>query len=108
MKKFLITLFSILIQGNIYGQTIDIKTAETVSKNFFKNRFKNGFFVNNQYKTIYTDSLQIKNSYCKEYKGHPSMYITNFKNGGWVITSSNKSVGPILAYNETGSIDDYP
>lgn len=106
MRKYLILLV-LLIPGISNSQTVDIKTAEIVAKNYFKNRFKNGYYINDNYRIIDTNNLRIKNVITKVIKDNPSLYIFNFSKGGWVITTANKSLGPIVAYNESGQIDDY-
>lgn len=106
MRKYLILLV-LLILGISNSQTVDIKTAEIVAKNYFAHVFENGITVKDEFKVIETKNVKIKKSYSKLFKGHPSLYIINLENGGWVITSANKSVGPIVAYNESGQIDDY-
>ncbi|MGL5113387.1 MAG: C10 family peptidase [Flavobacterium sp.] len=38
--------------------------------------------------------------------GIPYFYVFNYKNGGWVIISSDKRMMPILAYSKTGTFNN--
>jgi len=105
MKKYFV-LVLLLIHGISFSQPVDISLAKKISKNFYKTTYQNGVEVKGINKLVKTDSLEIKSAYVKTFHGHNSYYVTNFKNGGWVITSSHKSIGPILAHSPTGSINE--
>jgi len=105
-NKYLLLVLFVCLKLICYSQEVDQLTAIKVSKNYFKKTFENGVNINGTNKYIDTDSLDVISSYLKMYNGHKSYYITNFKGGGWVITSSHKAVGPILAYSEKDSIKE--
>ena len=55
-----------LIYGIGYCQTVDLVTAETVAKNYFKHSFENGIRTKSNFVHIETENLQIKNSQVKK------------------------------------------
>ncbi|MCQ2606629.1 MAG: thiol protease/hemagglutinin PrtT [Bacteroidales bacterium] len=90
MKKiFLSLLFSVL--GFVcFSQEVDEKVSRIIAENFFLENY--GFKKN------VTETL------VKEYKGHPSLYINNMQDGGWVIVPANRNLNPVVAYSDEGAI----
>lgn len=101
MKQYAIIL-CLLLAKVVFAQEVDLGVAELVSQNFFKNSFNDGIQLKNSTLTVSTEGLTIKDSRLKMYNNHPSYYVVNFEQGGWVITSAHKAVGPVLAYSAEG------
>ena len=104
MRKYFVLLL-LLIRTVCFSQPVDIQKAQRVSKNYFRKMYQNGVDIKGKNKHVDTDTLDVKSSFTKKFKGHNSYYVTNFKNGGWVITAAHKAIGPVLAHSPTGSID---
>jgi len=90
VKKILtvISILSIFITMNLYGNFVDMKTAQDVAGNWYEH-----------WAPYKIDNLNIKNSFIEEYNSHPSFYIFTFEPGGFVIVSADDATIPILGYS---------
>jgi len=76
---------------NLFSETIPLNFAQTVAQNW--------------YSIIYnTENTTIDNYSIETSSNIATLYIFNFKTGGFVITSASNDAEPILAYNNTGAI----
>lgn len=92
MKKFSVLLFFIVLIFHGFAQNVPKEMAEQVGSNFLNNSL--GSFN-------YEKSAKTVSSYAeiKTKAGLPAMHVFNYKNGGFVIVSSDKRSVPVLAYS---------
>ncbi len=90
---FIIFFLGIITIG--FSQNISKKNAQTFAKNFFYERA-------NQYSHRDYQQLEITKSVEEKINSKAVFYVFNFKNGGWIITSSDFRIKPILAYSFDG------
>jgi len=86
MKKLLLFLYFILITSVLIANPIDKKQAHLVAKLYYQ--FLSGKKVEN-----FDKETSLK------YDGTITMYIFTIKEGGFVITSADDNIKPILAYS---------
>src|SRR4030043_282178 len=104
MKKQVIIFLFLFISGIIYSQPVDINNAKNVAKNFYTQKYIKTIAANGNSKN--DKGNKIKNTIIKEYNGHNSYFANNFEDGGWVIVSSHKALGPVLASSLEGNISE--
>ncbi|NQV17643.1 MAG: C10 family peptidase [Armatimonadetes bacterium] len=90
MKTICLGLFLVLI-CSLWGEQVSVNTAQVVAENWFK--FISGI-----------ENLILKNFEIMSYSDTTTIYIFNFEEEGFVITSASNDAEPILAYNDTGEI----
>ncbi len=89
-KKILtvVSILFIFITMNLYGNFVDIKTAEEVACNWYQH-----------WVPYQIDSFNVKDVFIEEYNDHPSFYIFTFETNGFVIVSADDAAIPILGYS---------
>lgn len=90
MKIICLGLFLILI-CSLWGEQVSVNTAQVAAENWFK--FISGI-----------ENPILKNFEIMSYSDTTTIYIFNFEEEGFVITSASNDAEPILAYNNTGEI----
>ncbi len=90
MKKIFLSLLFSLLGFVCFSQEVDEKVSRIIAENFF--------LENYGLKKNVTETL------VKEYKGHPSLYINNMQDGGWVIVPANRNLNPVVAHSDEGAI----
>jgi len=87
------TLIFLLFTGglSLFGNPINVETAQKVAENFMK--------MQNPRKSCIVNQILVE-----KYKSSVVFYIVNFKNNGWVMVSADDNIIPILGFSFTGNI----
>ena len=93
MKRLLTLALSILFFTVSFANPVSETTAQQVALNWFS-------YKSNGTKT----SVEIQKESPYIYKGQTTMYIYEFKNGGFVIVAADDASIPILGYSVTNTI----
>ena len=91
MKKVTFFLAIVLITLNLFSEEISLIDAQVVAQNWYS-------FISNVENPIISNSETLKKNTIS------TLYIFNFKKGGFVLTSATNDVIPILGYNDEGEI----
>jgi photosystem II stability/assembly factor-like uncharacterized protein len=95
MKRFISTIYLIVLNINLFSSPVSKDSAERVALNYLNHKF------------IFTKSaLSLKSSFKSLMENIPTYYIFNFEGGGWVIISANDAATPILGYSLNGYFDE--
>lgn len=96
-----------LLSSFIYCQDVDKQLAEKVAENFFDISISDSLKVKKSslLKSKNLTRIKVKETLIHNFKNHPSYYIHNMEGGGYVITTANKSTGPVICYSENGYIN---
>jgi hypothetical protein len=92
------------------SQSVDKPLAIKIAQNFYDNLLPDTLKqsrLNNVSSLIINGSpmIKVKETFSRNFKNHSSLYIHNMEGGGFVITSANKSTGPVIAYSLNGVIN---
>ncbi len=77
----------------VFCSVIDLQTAQTVAQNWYSLQFE-------------AENTEIENYSIESIEGIQTVYIFNFTEGGFVITSASNDAEPILAFNDTGGVSN--
>lgn len=91
-KNISMLLLTGLFMVNGWAQQVDIRTAETIAKNFLQQEQKGKNFT-------------VSESYTQQRDGKAAYYIFNFKEGGFAIISAEEKTTPVLGYSTQNNFD---
>lgn len=91
MKRSYFCVLVLFIAISLFSDSVSLNYAQTVAQNWYSLRFE-------------TENTEIKNYSIESFEGIYTLYIFNFTEGGFVITSASNDAEPILAFNDSGGI----
>jgi len=89
MRKFLLFITLILLSFNNYANDVSINNAKVIAVNYMS-------YINNNFDTNISNILTIR------YNNYDVIYAFNFKNGGYILISTDDEAYPILSYSFEG------
>ncbi len=99
MKMKTLATLLIFISSLVISQNVSIKNAQIVATNFYTNKVE---------KLTKTDNITVKfkkTTIIKNKNNEPVLYIFELKNNGYIITSTNINITPILAYSNQSNFN---
>lgn len=100
MKKILNIIGLLFLCNLISGQTVPVKNALKVAKNFF---YESAYLQDNSKKF---NDINL-NLYYTETADKDSIYyaFNSINNNGWIVVAAQQNITPVLAYSLNGSFD---
>ncbi len=110
MKDICILIITMLIYNISFSQVVDEQLARKVAENHFNQILPDSLRQKRLgVNSIFTPGIRIKvkakDSFVKNFKGHPSYYVISMEGGGFEVVAAYKANGPILLYSETGNFN---
>jgi hypothetical protein len=91
MKKMLFSFIAFLFTVALFSTQMSLGIAQTVAQNWYSLFYE-------------TENTTIDNYSIETAKGVQTVFIFNFGEGGFVITSASNDAKPIVAYSDSGTI----
>ncbi len=95
----LLTFTLIFISTFLFSQNISKNEAKTVATNYYLNKV-------NRFSGVAVKKIKIKSTTSIKNKNSQTLlYVFNLKSDGYIITSANKNIVPVLAYSNQSNFD---
>jgi len=94
-----LTIYLIFISSLLFSQNVSKNEAKTVATNYYLNKV-------NKFTDVSIKNIKIKSTTSiKNKENQILLYVFDLKSEGYIITSANKNIVPILAYSNQSNFD---